>query len=187
MSELLWYLSRSTGVVAMCLMTAVLVLGLVTRGQRRIGSQRQALVTALHRWLALGVVAFAVVHMVSAIVDGFVDIGWLAMLVPFTSAYETWHVALGTLSVDLLAAVIVTSLLRHRLPEHVWRTVHLLSLAAWPIAIAHGLLMSTADQPLLRWATIACAVVGSGAIAWRFSTSYADRDTRRRITAQGWS
>ncbi|MGB7450318.1 MAG: hypothetical protein WA892_14495 [Ornithinimicrobium sp.] len=34
MNELVWHLSRSAGVVAIALMTVVLVLGLITSGQR---------------------------------------------------------------------------------------------------------------------------------------------------------
>ena len=187
MSELAWHLSRATGVVGLVLMTAVVVLGLLTSGRRRPSGATTTVVVALHRWLALGVVAFLVVHVVTAVADGYVDIGWLATLVPLTSGYETWQVALGTLTVDLLLAVVVTSLLRHRIPERAWRAVHWLGLAAWPVALVHGFAMGTSDRPVLRGATVLCTVVGSAAIGWRLTATYADRDARRRVLAQGWS
>jgi methionine sulfoxide reductase heme-binding subunit len=186
-SELLWYLSRAAGVVGLCLVTAVLVLGLLTSGARRPTGQRTTLVVALHRWLALGVVAFLAVHVVTAVADGFVDIGWLAVVLPFTSGYAAWQVALGTLALDCLVALVATSLLRHRLSERVWRGVHWLAFAMWPLAVVHGLVLGTSDQWLLRATTVACAVVGAVAVAWRLTATHADHETRRRVAAQGWS
>lgn len=186
-SELLWHLSRAAGVVGLLLMTTVVVLGLVTAGRRRPTGPTTTVVTAAHRWLSLGVVAFLGVHVTTAIVDGYVDLGWLSTVVPFTSGYATWQVTLGTLSLDLLVAVVVTSLLRHRISERAWRAVHWLGLAAWPVALVHGFAMGTSDQPLLRGVTVACGVIGLAALSWRLSATYADRDVRRRIAAQGWS
>lgn len=113
----LWYLSRATGVVSVVLLTAVVVLGVVTAGRRSPHGTHATVVMALHRWLSLGMSAFLVAHILTAILDGYVDIGLLATLVPFTSGYETLWVSIGTLAVDLLLAVVATSLLRSRISE----------------------------------------------------------------------
>jgi sulfoxide reductase heme-binding subunit YedZ len=186
-NELLWYVSRATGSVAMVLMTAVLVLGLITSGRRRPTGSQATIVMAMHRWLSLGLVAFLGVHVVTAVVETYVDIGWLSALVPFTSGYAPWQVGLGTLAVDVLIAVMATSLLRHRISESAWRTVHVLSYAMWPLALLHGFVLGTSDQPLLRGVTMACGVVGLAAIGWRWTASHADRDRRRNVLAQEWS
>ena len=53
MNELLWYLSRATGVVSIVLLTVVVVLGLVTSGRRRPTGDSATVVmgcTAGSRW-----------------------------------------------------------------------------------------------------------------------------------------
>jgi predicted ferric reductase len=183
----LWYLSRATGVVTVVLLTIVVLLGVVTAGRRRPKGESATIVMGLHRWLSLGMLAFLAVHIVTAIIDGYVDISWLAVLIPFTSGYETLLVALGTIGLDLLVVVMVTSYLRHRIPERQWRFVHWTSYAMWVVALVHGFSMGTADQPGLRLVTLACGVTGGLFACWRLIATHADSDKRREIHAKGWS
>ena len=187
MNELLWYVSRATGVVSVVLLTVVVVLGLVTSGRRRPRGDSATIVMALHRWLSLGMAVFLVTHIATAIAETYVSIDLVSAVLPFTSGYETLWVGLGTLAFDILVAVVVTSLLRHRLTERTWRGVHVLSFALWPMAIVHGVALGSSGELLLRATTIACAVVGVGAIAWRYSTSHHDEERRVAVAAQEWS
>lgn len=187
MNELLWYVSRATGVVSIVLLTVVLVLGMVTSGRRRPHGESATIVVALHRWLSLGMVVFMVGHIATAIAETYVSVDLVSAVLPFTSGFETLWVGLGTLTVDILLAVLVTSLLRHRLAERTWRRVHLLSYALWPMALVHGLALGTASEPLLRGVTIACAAVGLGALTWRWSGTHHDRQQRQHVAAQEWS
>ena len=141
----------------------------------------------LHRWLSLGMLVFLATHIVTAIADGYVNIGWLAVVVPFTSGYETLFVALGTIGVDLLVVLLVTSYLRHRIPERRWRLIHWISYAMWLVALVHGFAMGTADQPGLRLTSVACGLVGGLLASWRIVATHADRERRARINAQEWS
>jgi sulfoxide reductase heme-binding subunit YedZ len=135
-SQWLWYLSRGSGLVLLVLFSLVFVLGVVTRG----GSRRGRLpVAEMHRTLSLFAVALLVLHVVTAISDPYVSIGWLASVVPFVSHYEAVSLGLGTLAVDLAGAVVVTSVLRHRLGFRAWRAIHWLAYVAWPLAFAHSL------------------------------------------------
>ena len=112
-----WFLSRATGVVSVVLLTVVVCLGMVTAGRRRPHGESATVVMGVHRWLSLGMLVFLAVHIVTAIVDGYVPIGWLAVVLPFSSPYQTLLVGLGTVAVDLLVVLMVTSYLRHRIPE----------------------------------------------------------------------
>ena len=97
--------------------------------------------------------------MVTAIADPYVSIGWAATAVPFLSPYRTMAIGLGTLAVDLGAAVLLTSVLRHRLGLRAWRAVHWLAYLAWPAAFAHAL--SAGGD--LRTGWVAAVVWGSAA------------------------
>jgi methionine sulfoxide reductase heme-binding subunit len=185
-SELLWYTSRATGVASVVLLTLVVVLGTLLAG-RRARPATATVRTALHRWLSLGMVVFLAVHIVTAISEGFVKIGWLAVVVPFVSGWQPGWIGLGALAVDVLLLLMITSWLRPRLPERAWRAVHWAAYALWPLTIVHGLVLGTANEPILRGVTIACAAVGASFITWRSLSSTADRDRRRDVLASEWS
>jgi DMSO/TMAO reductase YedYZ heme-binding membrane subunit len=128
---------------------------------------------ALHRSLSLLALAFLAVHIITAVIDSYVDISPLATVVPFSSNFEPLWVGLGTVAVDLLLAVTVTSLLRARLGWRIWRTVHWLAYACWPVAVLHGITMgSGTGHPMtgwILWLTIGCVVAVAAAIAWRIA------------------
>ena len=185
--NVLWYLSRAAGTVSIVLLTVVVVLGVITAGRRRPTGEQATIVMAMHRWLSLGMVAFLVVHIATAILDTYVSISALAALLPFTSSYETVWVGLGTLAVDILIAVLVTSWFRHRIPERTWRLVHWAAYALWPLAIIHGFVLGTTSQLLLLGTTVACAVVGVGAVAWRTLSRTHDGQQRAAALTKEWT
>jgi sulfoxide reductase heme-binding subunit YedZ len=135
----LWYLNRATGLVSLVLMTLTIVLGVLVQRQRRLPGLPRFGVVGLHRNVALLSAVLLVVHVLTAVADSYVDIGLLTAVVPFVSGYRPFWVGLGTVAVDLVAVLLVTSLLRGRIPARLWRGVHWTSYALWPLAFAHGL------------------------------------------------
>lgn len=135
----LWFISRGSGLVLLVLFTAVLVLGTATRLGWAPRRWPRFAVAELHRTLSLFTVALLGLHVATAIADPYVSIGWAATVLPFLSPYRTAAIGLGTLAVDLGAAVLLTSVLRHRLGFRSWRAVHWLAYLAWPAAFGHAL------------------------------------------------
>jgi len=158
-SQYLWFLSRGSGLVLLALFSIVVVLGVATRTGSTPPRWPRFAVAELHRTLSLFAVALLVLHVVTAILDPFVSIGWAATVLPFASPYRTLAIGLGTLAVDLGGAVLVTSLLRQRLGQRTWRAVHWLAYLAWPAAFIHSL---TAGNDLGYW-WVALVEVGSAA------------------------
>lgn len=140
---LLWYLNRGTGVVLVGLLTASSVLGILAT--IRVGGPRwpRFATQALHRNLSLLSVAFLGFHVATAVVDTFVDIRWWEAFVPFLGSYQPFWLGLGAVALDLIAAVVVTSLLRHRLNHARWRAIHLASYLAWAVGVLHGIGIGT--------------------------------------------
>src|SRR5689334_2708627 len=170
MNTAFWYASRATGIVALLLLTAVLVLGILVNRQGRLPGLPRFAVTDIHRNLSLLSVAFIVVHILTALLDTYVHIPLLSAVVPFASGYERLWLGLGAISLDLMAAMIVTSLLRGRLNRVVWKAVHLLAYASWPIAFAHSLGSSKdLQQGWLLLLAIACAAAVAAALIWRLA------------------
>ena len=147
-SQGLWFVSRASGLVLLVLFSVVVVLGVSTRLGSAPRRWPRFVFAELHRTLALFSVAFLALHVMTAILDPFVSIGWAATVLPFLSSYRTLAIGLGTLAVNLGGAVLVTSLLRRRLGFGAWRAVHWLAYLAWPVAFVHSL---TAGNDLGIW------------------------------------
>jgi methionine sulfoxide reductase heme-binding subunit len=174
----LWYASRATGVVSLVLLTLAVVLGMVVNRRGRLPGLPGFAVTGLHRNLSLLSVAFLAVHVAAAVADPYVTITPIAAVIPFTSQYRPFWLGLGAVALDLLIALIVTSLLRGRISRRAWRGVHWLAYAAWPVAFAHSL-GSSPDLRAgpLRTLAIGCALTVGGALACRVAR--AKRETPR--------
>jgi methionine sulfoxide reductase heme-binding subunit len=178
-----WYASRATGVVSLLLLTAVMVLGILVNRQGRLPGLPRFAVTNLHRNLSLLAVIFLVIHIVTAVMDSFVSIPLISAVVPFTSGYEGFWLGLGAISLDIMLALIVTSLLRGRLNRKVWRAVHWLAYASWPVAFAHSIGSSTDLQHgLLLGLAIACALLVAGALVWRVVTVAREVPRAQRVS-----
>jgi methionine sulfoxide reductase heme-binding subunit len=166
-SQGLWFVSRGSGLVLLVLFSVVMALGAATRMGSAPRRWPRFAVAELHRTLSLFAVALLVLHVVTAILDPFVSLGWAATVLPFGSPYRTMAIGLGTLAVDLGGAVLLTSLFRQRLGFRAWRAVHWLAYLAWPVAFVHSL---TAGNDLHIWwvALIECgsaAVVATAVLA----------------------
>lgn len=144
-----WYLTRGSGVVSLVLLTASVVLGVLTSGRWESRRWPRFVLEGLHRNISLAVLVFLVIHIATTVIDGFVPVGWVDAIIPFRAGYRPVWVGLGALAFDCLLAITITSLLRLRIGHQLWRSVHWLAYACWPIAFVHGLGTGT-DTPE-RW------------------------------------
>jgi methionine sulfoxide reductase heme-binding subunit len=180
----LWYASRATGVVTLVLLTAVVVLGMMVNRQGRLPGLPRFAVTGLHRNVSLLSVVFLAIHVISAIADPYVTIGLAAAVIPFSSPYKPLWLGLGALSLDLIAALILTSLVRARISRRAWRGIHWLAYAAWPLAVLHSLGSSTDMRSGVMLGLLAgCILAACGALAWRASQAAREIPRARRAAA----
>ena len=142
-SPVTWYVARATGTVSLLLLTITLVLGVPTLLSWGATAVPRMVVQLLHRNVSLLVVVFLTIHVASSVLDQFVHIDLIDAFVPFIGVYHPLWLGLGAVAIDLLAALIITSLLRRRIGVRAWRTVHWTAYACWPIAMIHGLGMGT--------------------------------------------
>jgi len=164
----LWYTTRASGTVALVLLTATVVLGILTTTRASTSGVPKFAISDLHRRVSLLAMVFLGIHIFTAVVDTFVPIGLAATVVPFASAYSPLWVGLGTVAFDLLLAVVATSLLRQRISARSFRAVHWLVYISWPVAVAHGIGIGTDLR--FSWMQIlvaACLVSVLTALAWR--------------------
>lgn len=168
----LWYLARGSGAVSLCLLTLTVVLGIVTSARWATASWPRFVVAGLHRNLSLLAVAFLGLHVASVVVDGYVPIRWLDAVVPFASAYRPLWLGLGAVALDLLLAVLLTSLLRVHLGHRAWRGVHWAAYACWPVALVHGFGIGSDHRQLWMLAIdVAALAAVTAATCWRLTVT----------------
>jgi methionine sulfoxide reductase heme-binding subunit len=163
-----WYLTRSTGAVALVLLTLAIALGVLD--VRRFSTPRwpRFVVDSLHRNVSLLAMVFLLLHILTSVLDSFAPISLVDAVVPFAGSYRPFWLGLGAISFDLLLAVTITSLLRKRMGYASWRAIHWLTYASWPVALLHGL--GTGSDVKSTWLlalSIACLAVVLGAVLIR--------------------
>ena len=167
-STSLWYATRASGIVTLILLTLTMILGLLTtsraQGRNWPGFAQQE----IHRRISIIAVVFLAIHVLTSILDTYVHIGWFALVVPFASPYSRFWVGVGTIALDLMVAVFVSSLLRARLKPGTWRGIHWLAYALWPLALAHTFGLGTDSRE--HWVIVLGVVCGLSvgvALVWR--------------------
>lgn len=171
MDHLLWYSTRATGEVALLFLSTVLAIGVMAA--TRLGGRRvpRFVLTDLHRYLTLTGLGFLTVHIGTAVLDSYAPIGAIDAVVPFGSEYRPLWLGLGTLALDILAVLTVTSLLRVRIGLRWWKVLHWSAYACWVLALVHALgTGSDTRGSVFLLITGVCAAVALTAVGRRLAT-----------------
>ena len=183
-STAFWYASRATGIIALLVFTAVLVLGLMVTRQVRLPGLPGFAVTALHRNLSLLGLTLVAVHVLTAALDQYVRIPLLSAVIPFDSGYERFWLGLGSVAFDVIVALIVTSLVRGHLSRTWWRAIHLLAYFSWPVALAHGFGAATdLRQGWLLAVAVGCVFAVIAATAARLAAAAREVPRAAKVAA----
>jgi sulfoxide reductase heme-binding subunit YedZ len=185
-TQTLWYLTRATGIVTLLLLSATVALGIATYRRTDTQGLPRFAIAELHRRLSLISVVFLAIHIATAVSDPFAPIGWLAAVVPFAASYRRVWLGLGTVSVDLLLAVVATSLLRRWISQRLWRGAHWLAYLSWPVAVFHAL--GTGSDVRLSWFLLILAICVATvfiSLLWRLSLLWPLRAGTKMLTAAG--
>jgi methionine sulfoxide reductase heme-binding subunit len=183
--EALWFLNRSTGVVSIVLLTISTVLGVLAIGGRPAGRVPRFVTQAFHRNVALLSVLLLVAHLITVVLDEFVEIRWYEVFIPFVGSYEPLWVGFGALATDLMIVVVITSLFRTRMNHNLWRGLHVTTYGLWALAIGHGIGVGT-DMTESMWVlTVVCAIAVPLAAALRLGRLVIDRTSTSSTTPGG--
>ena len=178
-STTLWYTTRASGIVALVLLSATMVLGLTTSSRMIAPHWPGFAQQEMHRRLSIVAMVFVGLHVLTSVVDTYVNISWAVVVVPFASSFSRFWVGIGTISLDLMLAVFVSSLLRFRLRPGTWRGLHWLAYVCWPVALAHSFGMGTdAGTGWVIALFVVCIVAVVAGLGWRFRAA-AKRRARR--------
>jgi len=137
---LLWLLARVSGLSALAALSIALLTGLSLRTGVLdwLGSNRA--LGSLHEYTTVLWVPLGAVHVLALLLDRTARIGVRDLLVPFLVPYGTLAIGLGTITLELLALVALTGLLRRRMEVRSWQWIHRLSYVAFGLLFLHALL-----------------------------------------------
>jgi len=133
MTSFLWFLTRSSGVVALVLMLAAVADGLLFSGRSTGRRLRPAWWMDLHRGLGGYALAFTGLHLAAAF-GADIGVGLTEIFVPGAADWSTGAFTWGVIATYLLALTVFTTWPRRRLRRRAWHAVHLLSVPAAAMA-----------------------------------------------------
>jgi sulfoxide reductase heme-binding subunit YedZ len=185
-SKAVWYLMRGTGVTSLLLLTGVVVLGILTSRKTSLPTLPRFATMTLHRSVSLLAVLFLGIHVITAVADPYAQVRLLDTVVPFAGSWQALPLGLGTLALDLFAAVIVSSLLMRHIGRRIWRTIHWLGYGSWPLAFVHSLGIGSDSRTLwLRALALAMLATIAAALTWRLGAAPATPDRRTTSSVGG--
>lgn len=165
-----WYLTRAAGIVAFVLLWLSVCIGILQSTQFLKGAASPLANIDIHTFVSLGAVYATTFHIVILMWDRYVPFTPAEILVPFAGDYKPVLVGLGSVGLYVMLGVIISTYLRGRLSARLWRSIHISSVGAFALALAHAVLLGTdRAHPLVsylyRFAAISVAVL----LAYRVS------------------
>lgn len=142
MAQILWFLTRASGVVAMVLIVLAVADGLIFSGREGGRWLRPAWWMDLHRGLGGYALIFTGLHLVTAY-GADIGVSIAKVFVPNASSVSTTAYTLGVLAFYGMAITVFTTWPRRLLQRRLWHLVHLLSIPAAVAAAVHGWQLGT--------------------------------------------
>ncbi len=141
--QIWWYIARAGGIVAMILVAASVLWGLLLSSKYLAGGPKPKGLLDLHRFLGGLSVVFTGLHLLALYLDSYVQFTVTELLVPFASSWNPAAVAAGIVAFWLLVAVQVSSMMMRKLPRYLWKWIHLMSYLLLPLGLVHGIMAGT--------------------------------------------
>jgi len=161
----LWYLMRATGLAALALLSATVLLGLALRVRLWQPALERWRVYDLHLSVSVLTGVCLALHLLAVFLDQVVPFTLADMFIPLHASYQPIWIAAGMFGLYLLLIVWGSSLLRSKLSYSFWRRLHPLALGALGLVMLHALFAGTDGPSLwLRAALILIAIT----VVWLF-------------------
>ena len=143
-----WILLRAAGVGAYVMLFMAGAWGLVATPAVVTKRVSKPAANMFHQLVATTGLVLLGVHMAILLIDAYMPFHILDLLVPMRSTFRPVAITAGVLAMYAMVAVMVSSWVRKKLSTKVWRSIHLLAVPAFTLALAHGVFSGTDTQ---RW------------------------------------
>lgn len=156
----LWQLARASGLTAYVGLSIAVLTGLAPRTQLLGFLASNRAVRALHDFTPWVVVPASLLHVIALVLDETARVGIVDLFVPFQMSYGQVAIGLGTISLDLLVVVLVTTWLRRHMSNRAWQSFHRLSYLGFVATFLHAVFSGTdLTSPIISALTWAAALL----------------------------
>ncbi|MEM7341198.1 MAG: hypothetical protein AAF467_21265 [Actinomycetota bacterium] len=180
--QFFWYATRSAGLLLWAASAASVIVGLLM--PTRLLGRRPTIpwLLDLHRYLGSLTVVLLVIHVVTLRLDPFVAFTWRDVLVPGAaqvSGLSGLSLAYGVVAGWIIVVVQLTSVIKDQMPESLWHSVHMLSLAALGTGTIHAVdVGSDTDNVVALAAAVSLGITTIVLLGFRISRYLEDRRIR---------
>jgi predicted ferric reductase len=145
-----WIVARATGLASYIALCIAVLSGIALRTSVLDFLATNRALRNLHDFTTWLWIPLGGAHVAALLLDKTAQITPLDIIVPFQVSYAPLAIGLGTISLDIIVIVTVTSWLKRRMNDRVWRWIHRLSYVAFVTLFVHGLQSGTDfDAPLI--------------------------------------
>lgn len=143
-----WALGRAGGMASYILLVFLVALGLWQRHpwRQRVRILHPTTRLRSHVILAVFVLAFSILHVVSLALDRYAGVGWAGVLIPGDSHYRSLPVALGVIGIYAGLVAGITAAAAGTFIGRLWWPLHRLAWVSLVLVWFHGVLSGT-DTP----------------------------------------
>lgn len=135
-----WYLSRATAFASLSLLWLSMALGMGITNKMARTWPGAAAAFAIHEYVSLLGLAFAVFHAVVLLGDHYINFTFVQLLTPFSTVdYRPFWVGVGQVGFYVWLIVALTFYIRSLIGQKTWRWIHYASFAMYLMGLSHGL------------------------------------------------
>lgn len=179
--HLWWLASRSSGIVALVMLTATVMLGLMLGGKisqrlpkglaRLLGAEPR-LISKAHEQLSVAALIAIGVHGVTLLGDTFIHPTLGQIAIPFTIGYRPLATGIGIVAGYIAAALGLSFYARKRIGVQTWRKLHRFTIVAYVMSVIHMITAGTdGTSPWLRTPVLASAALIAVMFAARMASA----------------
>jgi methionine sulfoxide reductase heme-binding subunit len=187
-------LSSDVALVALCLLTTNLLLGLLLSMHYNPWTHwphRRFNYFKLHNWNAYVALALAVLHAVLLLAVKVPVFRIVDLIYPVNGPKQPWINTIGATSLYVLGVVVVSSYYRVEIGRRRWKLLHFLTYVTAALFYVHGILADPTlkDQPIdyldgEKVLVEVCALLVLAVAAYRLRWGIRRREARRGVEAQ---
>jgi sulfoxide reductase heme-binding subunit YedZ len=160
-----WIVARATGIAAYIAICLSILSGIALRTSVLDFLAKNRALRSLHDFMTWIWIPLGAAHVAALLLDRTAQIALVDLVVPFQVSYAPLAIGLGTVSLDLVVLITVTSWLRRRMGDRLWRWVHRSSYVAFVTLFLHALWSGTDFSAPLISSISWSAALGIGLLA----------------------
>ena len=166
-----WFIARITGLTSFAVLSLSVLSGEALRTSVLDFLANNRAIRKLHDFTTPLWLPLALTHVIALVLDRTARISPVDVFVPFLTDYGQLAIGLGTISLDIIMVVVITSWLRSMMNNTLWTWIHRTSYIGFVALFFHAALSGTDfDAPLvsaIAWSTAAgLTILGISRIVW---------------------